>query len=66
MRLLGIMRPKIGFTYFYKYSLYSPNRKGFYHDEGLTKVRTAEEVVRHIGTSSPLTNPLTKHRLDSK
>ena len=41
----------------------APIEEGFYHDEGLTKVRTAEEVVRHIGTSNPLTNPLTKHRL---
>ena len=40
----------------------APIEEGFYDDEGLTKVRTAEAVVRNVGTKSPLTNPISKHR----
>ncbi len=40
----------------------APIEEGFYDDEGLTKVRTAEAVVRNVGTTDPLTNPISKHR----
>ena len=40
----------------------APIEEGFYDDEGLTKVRTAEAVVRNVGTKNPLTNPISKHR----
>lgn len=40
----------------------APIEEGFYDDNGLTKVRTAEAVVRNVGTKNPLTNPISKHR----
>ena len=40
----------------------APIEEGYYDDEGLTKVRTAEAVVRNVGTKTQLTNPISKHR----
>ena len=40
----------------------APIEEGYYDDEGLTKVRTAEAVVRIVGTENQLTNPISKHR----